>query len=184
MGQIIGYVLFTILILIIAKNYLDKKGHPKALFYLFFAEMWERFSFYGMRVLLVNFLTMAVVGEVFPGWGWSSENAGALFGTYAGLLYLTPILGGLIADKVTGYRWAVVIGAAIMTLGHAAMAFETELSLYLGLALLVIGTGFFKPNMTSIISEMYKDFSEKKDGAEFSSWGKFLEFSKICDEHA
>ena len=116
---------------------------------------------------MVNFLTMAVagVGIKFPGWGWSSENAGALFGTYAGLLYLTPILGGLIADKKIGYRWAVVIGAAIMTLGHAAMAFETELSLYLGLALLVIGTGFFKPNMTSIISEMYKDFPEKKDGA-------------------
>ena len=148
-------------------NFFDTKvlGHPAGLFVLFFTEMWERFSFYGMRVLLVNFLTMAVVGVEFPGWGWSSENAGALFGTYAGLLYLTPILGGLIADKKIGYRWAVVIGAAIMTLGHAAMAFETELSLYLGLALLVIGTGFFKPNMTSIISEMYKDFPEKKDGA-------------------
>ena len=150
-------------------NFFDTKvlGHPSGLFVLFFTEMWERFSFYGMRVLLVNFLTMAVagVGIKFPGWGWSSENAGALFGTYAGLLYLTPILGGLIADKKIGYRWAVVIGAAIMTLGHAAMAFETELSLYLGLALLVIGTGFFKPNMTSIISEMYKDFPEKKDGA-------------------
>lgn len=148
-------------------NFFDTQvlGHPAGLFVLFFTEMWERFSFYGMRVLLVNFLTMAVVGVDFPGWGWSSENAGALFGTYAGLLYLTPILGGLIADKVTGYRWAVVIGAAIMTIGHAAMAFETETSLYIGLALLVIGTGFFKPNMTSIVSEMYKDFPEKKDGA-------------------
>jgi POT family proton-dependent oligopeptide transporter len=148
-------------------NFFDTQvlGHPAGLFVLFFTEMWERFSFYGMRVLLVNFLTMAVVGVDFPGWGWTSENAGALFGTYAGLLYLTPILGGLIADKVTGYRWAVVIGAAIMTIGHAAMAFETETSLYIGLALLVIGTGFFKPNMTSIVSEMYKDFPEKKDGA-------------------
>ena len=148
-------------------NFFDTQvlGHPAGLFVLFFTEMWERFSFYGMRVLLVNFLTMAVVGVDFPGWGWTSENAGALFGTYAGLLYLTPILGGLIADKVTGYRWAVVIGAAIMTIGHAAMAFETETSLYVGLALLVIGTGFFKPNMTSIVSEMYKDFPEKKDGA-------------------
>lgn len=140
-------------------------GHPAGLFVLFFTEMWERFSFYGMRVLLINFLTMAVVGVDNPGWGWSAENAGALFGTYAGLLYLTPIAGGLIADKFVGYRWAVVIGALIMTLGHAAMALETELALYGGLALLVIGTGFFKPNITSIISEMYKGKPEKKDGA-------------------
>ena len=139
-------------------------GHPAGLFVLFFTEMWERFSFYGMRVLLINFLTMALIGYN-PGWEWSAENAGALFGTYAMLLYLTPIIGGFIADKLTGYRWAVVIGAAIMTLGHASMAFDSELSLYVGLALLVIGTGFFKPNITSIISEIYKDFPEKKDGA-------------------
>lgn len=139
-------------------------GHPAGLFVLFFTEMWERFSFYGMRVLLINFLTMAAISYN-PGWEWSAENAGALFGTYAMLLYLTPILGGMIADKYTGYRWAVVIGALIMTLGHAAMAIETEFSLYLGLALLVIGTGFFKPNITSIISQMYKDDADKKDGA-------------------
>jgi proton-dependent oligopeptide transporter, POT family len=139
-------------------------GHPAGLFVLFFTEMWERFSFYGMRVLLINFLTMAAIGYN-PGWEWSAENAGALFGTYAGLLYLTPIVGGMIADKFTGYRNAVVIGALIMTLGHASMAFETEASLYIGLALLVIGTGFFKPNITSIISEMYKEKPEKKDGA-------------------
>ncbi|UKM66205.1 peptide MFS transporter [Flavobacteriaceae bacterium GSB9] len=139
-------------------------GHPAGLFVLFFTEMWERFSFYGMRVLLVNFLTFTVIGAN-PGWGWSAENAGALFGTYAMLLYITPIVGGIIADKLTGYRWAVVIGALIMTLGHASMALETELSLYIGLGLLVIGTGFFKPNITSIISEMYKNNSEKKDGA-------------------
>ena len=140
-------------------------GHPSGLFVLFFTEMWERFSFYGMRVLLVNFLTMAIVGVDNPGWGWTTENAGALFGTYAGLLYLTPIAGGLIADKFIGYRWAVIVGAFIMTLGHAAMALETEFSLYFGLGLLVIGTGFFKPNITSIISEMYKGKPEKKDGA-------------------
>ena len=139
-------------------------GHPGGLFVLFFTEMWERFSFYGMRVLLVNFLTMAAIGYN-PGWEWSAENAGALFGTYAMLLYITPILGGIIADKLTGYRWAVIIGAIIMTLGHASMALETELSLYVGLALLVVGTGFFKPNITSIISEMYKGNEEKKDGA-------------------
>lgn len=139
-------------------------GHPAGLFVLFFTEMWERFSFYGMRVLLINFLTMALIGYN-PGWEWTAENAGALFGTYAMLLYITPILGGIIADKLVGYRWAVVIGSIIMTMGHAAMALETEWSLYVGLGLLVIGTGFFKPNITSIISEMYKDLPEKKDGA-------------------
>jgi len=140
-------------------------GHPAGLFVLFFTEMWERFSFYGMRVLLINFLTMAIVGVDFPGWGWSAENAGALFGTYAGLLYLTPIVGGLIADKLIGYRWAVVVGAILMTVGHAAMAIETEIMLYVGLGFLILGTGFFKPNITSIISEMYKYLPEKKDGA-------------------
>jgi len=139
-------------------------GHPTGLFVLFFTEMWERFSFYGMRVLLVNFLTFSIIGNN-PGWGWSAENAGALFGTYAMLLYITPIVGGIVADKLTGYRWAVIIGSVIMALGHASMAIETEFSLYLGLGLLVVGTGFFKPNITSIISEMYKENPEKKDGA-------------------
>lgn len=139
-------------------------GHPAGLFVLFFTEMWERFSFYGMRVLLILFLTAALMGDN-PGWGWTSENAGALYGTYAMLLYITPIFGGIIADRYIGYRWAVVIGSIIMTMGHAAMALESEFMLYLGLGLLVIGTGFFKPNMTSILSEMYKAFPEKKDGA-------------------
>jgi len=139
-------------------------GHPAGLFVIFFTEMWERFSFYGMRILLVIFLTAPLLGEN-PGWGWTPENALALIGTYGSLLYLTPILGGWIADKITGYRIAVVIGCLIMTLGHAAMAIETPFSFYLGLALLIIGTGFFKPNMTSMISEMYKGKESKKDGA-------------------
>ena len=139
-------------------------GHPSGLFVLFFTEMWERFSFYGMRVLLIQFLTASVLGTN-PGWGWSAENAAALYGTYAMLLYITPIFGGIIADKYLGYRWAVVVGSIIMTMGHAFMALDTPLFLYLGLAALVIGTGFFKPNMTSILSEMYKKFPQKKDGA-------------------
>ena len=139
-------------------------GHPSGLFVLFFTEMWERFSFYGMRVLLVLFLTAALTGAN-PGMGWTAENAGALYSTYAMLLYITPIFGGIIADRYIGYRWAVVIGSIIMTLGHVTMFFEGELFLYLGLSFLVIGTGFFKPNMTSILSEMYKHFPQKKDGA-------------------
>ncbi|MFH4964875.1 peptide MFS transporter [Gaetbulibacter sp. M235] len=139
-------------------------GHPAGLFILFFTEMWERFSFYGMRILLVLFLTAPILSDS-PGWEWPREHALALIGTYASLLYLTPIIGGWIADKITGYRLAVVIGCLIMTLGHASMAMETTLTFYLGLALLVIGTGFFKPNITSIISEMYKGKESKKDGA-------------------
>jgi len=150
------------------QNFFDSKvlGHPSGLFVLFFTEMWERFSFYGMRVLLINFLTSAIIdGSPFSGWGWDAEQAGALYGTYAMLLYITPIFGGILADKYLGYRWAVVIGALIMTIGHASMALEAPIFMYIGLACLVIGTGFFKPNMTSILSEMYKNYPEKKDGA-------------------
>lgn len=137
-------------------------GHPAGLFVLFFTEMWERFSFYGMRSLLILFLTTSAVDG---GWEWTRENASALFGSYVGLVYLSTMLGGYFADKIIGFRWAVVVGAALMTLGHASMALETHFSIYLGLVLLVFGNGFFKPNMTSIISEMYKDRPEKKDGA-------------------
>ncbi|MEM1214871.1 MAG: peptide MFS transporter [Bacteroidota bacterium] len=139
-------------------------GHPAGLFVLFFTEMWERFSYYGMRALLVLFLTAPLLGEN-PGWEWSKEEALSLLGTYAMLVYLTPIIGGYLADKVLGYRTAVVIGALLMTLGHASMALETPLFLYLGIAFLIVGNGFFKPNMTSIISVMYKGREEKKDGA-------------------
>jgi len=137
-------------------------GQRSGLFVLFFTEMWERFSFYGMRVLLIQFLTATVIKG---GWAWSAEQAGALYGTYAMMLYLTPILGGIIADKYIGSRKAVIIGAIIMTIGHAAMAFDTQIMFFIGLSCLVIGTGFFKPNMPSILGEMYKDLPEKKDGA-------------------
>lgn len=139
-------------------------GHPAGLFVLFFTEMWERFSYYGMRALLVMFLTASLTGDQ-PGWGWPREHAFALFGSYTALVYLSTMLGGYFADKLIGYRWAVVTGAFLMTLGHASMAIETPFFIYLGLVLLVFGTGFFKPNMTSIISEMYQDTPEKKDGA-------------------
>lgn len=138
-------------------------GHPSGLFVLFFTEMWERFSYYGMRALLVLFLVSAVG---LGGWDWAPKNALALYGTYTAMVYLTPILGGYLADKFLGYRKAVIIGAVVMTAGHGAMAIEThDIFLYIGIALLIIGNGFFKPNMTSIISHMYKDTPEKKDGA-------------------
>ena len=137
-------------------------GHPAGLFVLFFTEMWERFSYYGMRALLVMFFTASLLDG---GWGWPREHAYAIFGTYTSLVYLSTLLGGYFADKKIGYRYAVVIGALLMTLGHGAMAVETPFFIYSGLTLLVFGSGFFKPNMTSIISEMYKGKDEKKDGA-------------------
>jgi len=138
-------------------------GHPAGLFVLFFTEMWERFSYYGMRAILVLFLVSAFG---LGGWDWPREHALALYGTYTALVYLTPILGGYIADKYIGFRKAVVIGALLMTLGHASMAMEFEpIFLYIGIGLLIAGNGFFKPNITSIISQLYKDFPEKKDGA-------------------
>ena len=139
-------------------------GHPAGLFVLFFTEMWERFSYYGMRAILVIFLTGVVTGDN-PGWGWSTPAALSLLGTYAMFVYLTPLVGGWLADNKIGYRTAVVIGALLMTLGHASMAIETPLFLYIGIAFLILGNGFFKPNMTSIISKMYDGHDEKKDGA-------------------
>jgi len=139
-------------------------GHPAGLFVLFFTEMWERFSYYGMRAILVIFLTGAITGNN-PGWGWDTSAALSLLGTYALFVYLTPIVGGWLADNKIGYRMAVVIGALLMTLGHASMALETPTFLYIGIALLIVGNGFFKPNMTSIISKMYAGKDDKKDGA-------------------
>ncbi len=139
-------------------------GHPAALFVLFFTEMWERFSYYGMRAILVIFLTGAILGDN-PGWGWSSSSALSLLGTYAMFAYLAPLVGGWLGDKKIGYRKGVVIGAFLMTLGHASMAIETPIFLYLGISLLVVGTGFFKPNITSIISKIYEGRDDKKDGA-------------------
>lgn len=137
------------------------KSHPPALYILFFTEMWERFSYYGMRALLVLFLTSTLMDG---GWGWERAEALQLYGIYTGLVYLTPILGGLIADKLIGFRNAVILGAAIMTIGHASMAFETPFFLYLGLGCLIIGNGLFKPNISSIVGQLYTD-EKKKDSA-------------------
>lgn len=137
-------------------------GHPSGLFILFFTEMWERFSYYGMRALLVLFLTSALLDG---GWAWSREEALGLYGTYTMLVYFTPIIGGYLADKFLGYRWAVALGALIMTIGHAAMALDTPWGLYAGITCLVAGNGLFKPNITSIINGVYINAQEKKDSA-------------------
>jgi POT family proton-dependent oligopeptide transporter len=141
---------------------IPEKGHPPALFILFFTEMWERFSYYGMRALLVLFLTTALLDG---GWGWDRKDALQLYGVYTGLVYLTPIFGGLIADKILGYRKAVILGALIMTIGHASMALETPFTFYLGLGCLIIGNGLFKPNISSIVGQLYTNNTDKKDAA-------------------
>jgi len=138
-------------------------SHPIGLFVLFFTEMWERFSYYGMRAILVLFLTSSIMDE---GWAWSNEKALELYALYTGLVYLTPIIGGFLADKYLGYRNATVLGAFIMTLGHASMALEsfTESFFFFGLVLMIIGNGFFKPNISSIVGQLYKDGDNRKDG--------------------
>lgn len=137
-------------------------GHPSGLFVLFFTEMWERFSYYGMRALLVLFLVASLVDG---GWAWERADALKLYGLYTGLVYITPIFGGLIADKIMGYRKAIVLGALLMTLGHASMALEgtTSMFFYLGLFLLIIGNGLFKPNISSMVGQLYKNQGKEKD---------------------
>ena len=136
-------------------------SHKPGLFVLFFTEMWERFSYYGMRVLFVLFL----VTEAFTEGAWPRADALALYGIYTGLVYFTPMIGGILADKLLGYRNAVLLGAFVMTLGHAVLAFETEFFWYTGLACLIIGNGLFKPNISSIVGQLYTDHPEQKDGA-------------------
>ncbi|GGC18386.1 MFS transporter [Parapedobacter defluvii] len=138
--------------------------HPVGLFVLFFTEMWERFSYYGMRALLTLFLVSELASG---GWEWTRESAMELYGWYTGLVYLTPLIGGFIADRLTGYRKAVVLGALIMTLGHASMALEGsgKIFFYLGLVLMILGNGLFKPNISSIVGQLYPDNSTKKDAA-------------------
>jgi len=138
-------------------------GHPNQLFVLFFTEMWERFSYYGMRALLVIFLTSSLMGDN-PGWGWERSEALGLYGIYTGLVYFTPLFGGMIADKIMGYRKAVILGGFIMAAGHLFMAMETQLFFYIGLTALILGNGLFKPNISSMVGQLYDD-PEKKDGA-------------------
>ena len=137
-------------------------GHPASLFVLFFTEMWERFSYYGMRALLTVFLVTEITKG---GWEWSNGDAMKLFAWYTGLVYLTPLLGGIIADKLTGYRKAITLGALVMTLGHASMALEIFHNnfFFVGLVLMILGNGLFKPNISSMVGQLYPDTSSKKD---------------------
>lgn len=137
-------------------------GHPAGLFVLFFTEMWERFSYYGMRALLTVFLITEISKG---GWEWTNAEAMQLYAWYTGLVYLTPLIGGLIADKFIGFRKAILIGALIMTLGHAAMALEmvSPTFFFVGLVFMILGNGMFKPNISSMVGNLYPDSSSKKD---------------------
>ncbi len=135
--------------------------HPSGLFVLFFTEMWERFSYYGMRALLVLFLVASLTDG---GYGWERADALQLYALYTGLVYFTPLIGGVIADKLLGYRNSVIIGAFVMAAGHMFMAFEIPIFFYLGLTALILGNGLFKPNISSIVGKLYDD-PDKKDGA-------------------
>ena len=144
-------------------------GHPAGLFVQFFTEMWERFSYYGMRAILILFL---ITKTTEGGWGWPKKDAYALFGWYVMLVYFLPLVGGWIADTKWGHVKTVIVGAIVITMGHASMAiadlqigFDMTFMFYVGLLLIVIGTGLFKPNMSSIVGKMYPPQSEKKDGA-------------------
>jgi POT family proton-dependent oligopeptide transporter len=135
---------------------------PPALYLLFFVEMWERMSFYGMRALLVLYMTAATTAG---GFGWSRADALSIYGWYTGLVYLTPILGGYMADRYLGLRKAITIGATTMMIGHISMAFTGEFAFFLGLACLIIGNGFFKPSMATLVGSLYQEGDRRRDAA-------------------
>lgn len=143
----------------------SQKGHPKGLFLLFATEMWERFSYYGMRGLLMLYLTKATIEG---GLGFNDGDAGLLYGIYTGLVYLTPIFGGYLADKYLGQRLAVTIGGITMAIGQFSLFLSSSdniFAFYLGLILLIVGNGFFKPNISTIVGQLYDPSDKRKDAA-------------------
>lgn len=137
------------------------KGHPPALYLLFTTEMWERLSYYGMRALLVLYMVDATRG----GFGWDSSKALQIYGMYTGLVYMTPLLGGWIADQFIGQRKAIVLGGTLMMIGHFMMAIPGETAFYAALGFLVIGNGFFKPNISTLVGALYQPGDTRRDGA-------------------
>lgn len=153
-GAVAIWVLFVIL--------LNRKIHPRALFALFMVELWERFSYYGMRAILILYMTSELVKG---GFAFDDTKAYGIYAAYGALVYLTPLIGGVLADKVMGFRKAIIWGALIMALGQFTLFLDNQTTFYFGLALLVIGNGFFKPNISSLIGRFYKEGDPKRDGA-------------------
>ncbi len=131
-------------------------GHPSGLFTLFFAEMWERFSYYGMRALLTFYMIKGFLGL-------NDSKAYGIYGAYTALVYMTPYFGGMLADRVLGQRLAVILGGLLMAAGHLFMTVENEQIFFLALALLIAGNGFFKPNISTMVGQLYERHPERKD---------------------
>src|SRR5262245_25259932 len=135
-------------------------GHPRGLGTLFFTEMWERFSYYGMRAFLILYMTASAdVG----GLGWPTEKAGPIYGLYTAMVYLMSLPGGWIADKFIGLRQAVFVGGFVIMLGHLSLAMHGLAFFYLGLFLVVMGTGLLKPNISSLVGQLYNEQDARRD---------------------
>jgi proton-dependent oligopeptide transporter, POT family len=134
---------------------------PRGLYLLFTVEMWERFSFYGMRAFLVLFLVSTTGG----GFGWSKEQASFLYGWYGGLVYLTPLLGGYLADRVLGTHRAVVFGSLVIAAGHFCLAVPGKVTFFVGLSLVVLGTGFHKSNISTMVGQLFRQGDRRRDAA-------------------
>ena len=137
-------------------------GHPIGLRTLFLTEMWERMSYYGMRALLVLYMTGAVTGFN-PGLGWSQVESQAIYGIYSGMVYFMVVPGGWIADNILGHQKAVLIGALIIALGHFTLAIPIEQTFFLGLIFVVLGTGLLKGNISTIVGQLYEGQDDKRD---------------------
>ena len=137
-------------------------GHPVGLYILFFTEMWERFSYYGMRGILVLYLTAETIGEN-PGLGWLNAEALSLYGWYTMLVYVASIPGGIIADKIIGQKRAVMIGGFLLVAGHGILSVEEMWAFYTGLGLIVSGVGMLKPNISTLVGGLYRPGDEKRD---------------------
>lgn len=140
-----------------------KKGHPKGLYLLFLTEMWERFSYYGMRGILMLYLTKSYLEG---GLGIDAETASLIYGYFTGFVYFTPLIGGWLADRYLGQRHSITIGGIIMMFGQLALfSLNTHIGLCVGLFLLIIGNGFFKPNISTLVGGLYSDGDPKRDSA-------------------
>lgn len=139
-----------------------KNGHPKGLIILFFTEMWERFSFYGMRAILVLYLTKETLGDN-PGLGWTSSEALVLYGWYTMLVYVMSIPGGIIADKLLGQKKTVFIGGLLIAFGQLTLVIDNVVAFYTGLALIISGVGCLKPNISTMVGGLYKQGDPRRD---------------------
>ena len=141
----------------------QQKGHPKGLYLLFFTEKWERFSYYGMRAILILYLTKKLMEG---GLGMDESKAMLLYGYFTGLVYFTPLIGGWLADKFLGKRLSITIGGITMMIGQFVLfGMNNMTGLYIGLLLLIIGNGFFKPNISTLVGGLYKDGDSRRDSA-------------------